>query len=326
MSDAQESRPFLPEPDPPHVPARARGLRTLVLWAVLIVMFFAIWQILQPGPGATPTHVHVVQGPPPDDSGPTWSSVLTTLVPMVFLGLFFVVFIRRHRVVATFNLSQEPGLLALAERRFSEATALFRASVAQSKQPACAAVASYNLATTQIWAGELDDAIITLSGIERARGVALGPRSSGLRLRAAQDLVLVYGLKGDLDTAQRWADDARARLSASNDERVYAASALCLGEAVIALRRGKPGDARALLEKSWLPLRATLNANMMRVAEILRAFAELDGGLREYNTVQERVIRVQPVSGSEFAFLGVSWPEMQTFLVAHRLVPTRADT
>jgi hypothetical protein len=78
----------------------------------------------------------------------------------------------------------------------------------------------------------------------------------------------------------------------------------------------------ASLEKNWLTIRATLTANDVRLAEILRAFAEASGSVREYNTVGERLIRVEPVSGNEFAFLGVRWPAMNAFLVSHRLVPT----
>jgi hypothetical protein len=146
------------------------------------------------------------------------------------------------------------------------------------------------------------------------------PRASGARLSAAQELAFVHALKGDLSTAESWANDARKRLSATYDSRVFFAARLCLAEAVIAMRRGDAAESARNLEQSWMVMRGSLDANSMRVAEILRAFAEAGGGLRQYNVVQERRIRVEPVAGNEFAFLGVAWPEMQSFLDSHGLI------
>ena len=115
-------------------------------------------------------------------------------------------------------------------------------------------------------------------------------------------------------------DDSRERLAKCGDDRTYAGSKLCLAEAILSMRRGDAASAVASFEKRWLLLRGTLDTNTMRVVEVVRAFAEVGGGVRQYNTVQERLIRVEPIAGNEFAFLGVRWPEMQAFLISHQLV------
>jgi hypothetical protein len=54
----------------------------------------------------------------------------------------------------------------------------------------------------------------------------------------------------------------------------------------------------------------------MRLVEVVRAFAEAQGGLRASNAVAERLVRIEPVVKGELAFLGVAWPEMKAFLGA----------
>jgi hypothetical protein len=309
-----EARPFLPEPDPPEPPKKSNAKRTLLLWVLLIFIFLAIWQFLSPA-STPPSHASEPRMCPCDDAG--WTSSAWYSLPTV--GVFAIVFLvmRQFRAPLAFNASQEGAMLAFAQRRFAEATELYRSTAATlSKTPLYQAVGNYNLAYAELWAGRLEDAIQTLARVERTFG---SPRATGVRFLAANTLILANGLAGDLDTAERWADDTRKRIAKTADSRLNAASQLCLGEAVVALRRGRVADALTSLESNWLSLRHGLNANTMRIAEILRAFAEAHGGVREYNTVGERLIRVEPVSTHEFAFLGVRWPEMQEFLVAHRL-------
>jgi hypothetical protein len=309
-----EARPFLPEPDPPEPPKKSNAKRTLLLWVLLIFIFLAIWQFLSP---STPQpHASQPRMCPCNENG--WTSSAWYSLPTV--GVFVMVFLimRQFRAPLAFNASQEGAMLAFAQRRFAEAAELYRSAAATLlKTPLYQAVGNYNLAYAELWAGRLEDAIKILARVERTLG---SPRATGVRFLAANSLVLANGLAGDLDTAERWADDTRKRIAKTADSRLNAGAQLCLGEAVVALRRGRVADALTSLESNWLSLRQGLNANSMRVAEILRAFAEAHAGVREYNTVGERLIRVEPVATHEFAFLGVRWPAMQEFLVAHRLV------
>jgi hypothetical protein len=283
---------------------------------LLIVMFLAIWQFLSP---ATPTHHPSATPPPPpcENAGSFWSSTLTSFGPAAILFLLFFWFIKRSQGVPRFNLSQEPGFRALAERRFSDAAEVFGSLAARfKKRPFVQAVALFNSAHALLWGGRFEEAIASLARVEKVFGVT---RFSGIRAAAARELVLANALLGDLDTAERWAEDCWVRLAKSQDDRLFGAAILCLNEAVLQLRRGKPPEASASLEKNWLTLRDKLPGNQLRVAEILRAFAEASGGVREYNKVGERLVRIEPVTGNEFEFLGVRWPEMHAFLAAHGL-------
>lgn len=102
------------------------------------------------------------------------------------------------------------------------------------------------------------------------------------------------------------------------------AGKLRLAEAVVACRRGAPKEAIALLEDVWLELRFSFIADWMRVAEIIRAFAESQGDVREQNVIAGRIMRVEPVIGDELAFLRRKWPEMHAFLAAHGLSQTKS--
>jgi ATP-dependent Zn protease len=69
----------------------SKGWKTLAAWVLLIVMFLAIWQVLTPGEGGAPrTGTH---GASHDDA--FWSSTLVTLLPMLFIGIMFFLFMRR---------------------------------------------------------------------------------------------------------------------------------------------------------------------------------------------------------------------------------------
>jgi hypothetical protein len=172
-------------------------------------------------------------------------------------------------------------------------------------------------AMAQLRGGQIDVAIRSLAQVDRAKGVLF---SSDLRTLAAAELGWANVLAGDLDTAQRWIDESRRRLAKSHgDGRLGGASMLNLAEAALSMRRGHAEEGVALLDKNWLLLRESSSGNRMRTLEVVRAFGEAGGGVRAYNVVSERLVRVQPALPGEFAFLGAKWPEMQAFLAAHDL-------
>jgi hypothetical protein len=319
---SSEPLPFLPEPEPvtPPTPPKKSGRKTLVLWVILIMMFLAIWQFLAPEPGTGKPPAPVA---PPCEPASWWVTTAPWLA--IAVCLFFAVrwFLRAYGQSLEFNVAQEPGRVAVAERRFGAAFDVFaRNVVAYAKKPPYVASANLALGHAQLWAGEIPRAIETFAGIEKKRAVLF---SSSVRTIAAVNLAFAQALAGQPDAAERWCAETRARLAKNRDDRLEYAARLCLAEATIALRRGRGVDAAALLEKNWVTMREVLNANMMRVAEVLRAFAEAAGGVRQSNTIPERLVRVEPVLPGEFAFLGLQWPEMQTFLAAHGLGARSAE-
>lgn len=303
-------RPFLPEPEqPPVVPiTQASPKKTLLLWIVLILLFVAIWSFF-----GSDTPRDAPAPPSPSPFGGWWIGLLPTGLVFVFVVLFF----RTYTQSVDFNLALETGRRAMAERRFSDAARAY-ADLAGShaKRPLYAAAATFYAAGAQLAAGDIEGARRLYADVEKNKTVLF---SSSVRLQAAIQLGMTNALLGELEAAEAWAGEARARLPKSKDDRLSTASLLCLVEAVIALRRGNRAEALKLLEGNWLTMREILSANQMRVVEVIRSFAEASAGLREYNAVSERLVRIEPVQPGEFAYLGVGWPEMKTFLVAHGL-------
>jgi hypothetical protein len=317
--------PFLPEPEAVVTPAKKQHNRTktLALWVILIVMFLAIWQFLTPaehtdssrrGQTAPPYNGIAVEACPPAPSS-GWPGTIGLLAPTAIAVLLGYAFLRAYRQNAAFARAQEPGRLAMAQRRFAEASAAFQSTLPLfAKQPLYRAVAVINVAEAELRAGRFDSAIAACAEIERSRTLLFG---SGVRMRIATISAMVYALRGDVATAERWAEDARRRLAKSTEDRMGNGAYLCLAEAMIACRRGDPTGAVALLDARWNELRYSLNADSMRTVEVVRAFAEAQGGVRAMNTVAERLVRIEPVSPGELAYLGVEWPEMKAFLGAH---------
>ena len=307
--------PFLPEPEPltpAAPPPKKSATKTLVLWVVLIVMFLAIWQFLTPS-GAAPPKPEL----PPCESSPSYAALWVGVAAMALFVFVYRWFMKTYAQSLEFNVAQEPARLAIAERRFDAALEIFaRTRHAYAKKPAYEASASLALGHAQMSAGRLDQAIETLATVERGRKVLF---SSAVRTLAAAHLAFAQALAGQLEASERWATEARSRLGKNRDDRIDYAARLCLAEAVVMLRRGRPEDASALLEKNWTVMREVLNGNTMRVAEVLSAFAESARGVRQSNTMAERLVRVEPVRPGDFTFLGVQWPEMQAFLAAHGL-------
>lgn len=311
---SNHARPYLPEPQVTPAPTpKGNAKKTLVLWIVLIVMFLAIWQFLSPSPGETSA---TPQLPPCESSWSPWMTVVM-LTPLGGFIAFWMWFLRTYQQSIDYAIMQEPGRIALAERRYADAAKIFLDTATKHrKRPVYEAGAMRDLGLAEMWSGRFDEAIAAYVKVERAAGVLF---SSGIRTLAAVDLALVNALAGDLPTATRWASEGRDRLAKNKDQRFGTAATLCLAEAIVSMRQGHLAEATALLEKNWLPLREACNANLMRAIEVVRAFAEAGGGVREYNTVAERLVRVAPVLPGELTFLGAKWPEMRAFLDAHHL-------
>jgi hypothetical protein len=311
------TEPFLPAPEPvaPSTTAKKATVKTLVLWAVLIAMFLGIWQFLAPGSETAKPQLSAL---PACEPSPWWVTMGPIALGPCVLGVALWFFLSRaYGQRLEFNLTQEPGRLAVAERRFGAAIEVFaRTATAYAKSPGYAVAASLSLGYAQLWSGDLPRALETFATIEKKRLVIF---SSSVRTLAAVNLAFAHALAGQLEAAERWCAEARTRIAKNRDDRLEYASRLCLAEATVALRRGRVAEAGELLEKNWSTIREVLNANTVRAAEILRAFVEVGGGVRQSNTSTERLIRVEPVLPGEFAFLGVQWPEMDAFLAAHGL-------
>lgn len=132
-------------------------------------------------------------------------------------------------------------------------------------------------------------------------------------------MAFIYGLRGDTATAERWASDARARIAKNLEDRIGHAAQLCCAEAVIACRKCDHAGAVQTLDRSWNEMRFVMTADTMRTVELVRALAEAQAGVRASNTIAERLVRLEPVTPGELAFLRLEWSEIKAFIDAHGL-------
>jgi hypothetical protein len=312
---ANQDQPFLPDVAPAKIESRNPHTRRIVVrWVMLVVAFFAIWTLLN-----DPSETGTTSTP----SSFSWTSLLPILLPAGFLIFFYLWVKRLAGQSRDFNLSQTPGFIALAEGRWAEAVSLLRATVGEfAKKSAQRSVAEINVGHAALQAGMLDEAIASLVAAERSAGALVAPDVCTL---VAVDLARAYALAGDVPTAQRWADTARTRLTKARGDRLALAGHLCIAEALIALREGRPAQALGLLEDNRLKLRHAVTANVMRRVEVIAAFAlaaagpTATNGLRDNADVAARLARVSPVLPDEFAYLGVRWPAFLAFLQEHQL-------
>lgn len=307
------STSFLPEPEATPAPPKKSGKRALALWVALIVMFLAIWQFLTPD---SQNHAHSVPPPPPREANASYA-LWALGTPLAAAVMLIVWFLRLFRVDDAYHLAQEPGRRAMAYHRYAEALGVYLATLQKSsKRPNYKALAQTKVADVQVRLGRLDDALATYAALERSNTMLL---RSGVRTHLAARTAFIHALKGDVPLAERWVAECRSRLAKNKDDRFSYGAWLCLAEAVLAIRKGDVAGAARTLDDHVLELRNAMNADTYRTVEILRAFGDAQGGVRASNAMAERLVRVEPVTPGEFAFLGVAWPEMKAFLVAHGL-------
>jgi hypothetical protein len=313
--DPSRPAPYLPEPEPIETPkAKPQSAKkTLIVWLVLIALFVAVWTFLTPaGSGAAREAL-----PPCEQASFSWVSVALGWIPALLFSGLLVSLWRALVVGNAFHRELETSHVALAERRLPDALAALDGMLAKyGKKLSYVANVHLQRVTVLKLAGRLDEAVDACIQIERMPSLAL---TSGARAFAGARLAELYAMKGDLDAAERWTREVRARLAKNQDDRMAYAARLCVAEAIVLVRRGAAREAAASLEASWDKLRFTLSAQEMLVPEAVRGFAEAQASLREQNVATVRVLRLGEASRGELAFLGASWPEMRDFLAAHDL-------
>ena len=133
---------------------------------------------------------------------------------------------------------------------------------------------------------------------------------------AAIHLGLLYALRGQLDAATRWCDDARRRLPRGQN-RTLSAALLRLAEATVLARSGQHEDAARALDRDWKRLEEALAVSSMRRAWLLRAYLASGDGAR--GSVEPWLTLARGGRKGELAWLGAEWPELRAFLDAHDL-------
>jgi len=306
--------PYLPPSEPSDNPVqqKKKARKTIFLWLLLIVMFVAIYQLFSAPPSSHPHRVALPTCAPPETS---WWSSLVGFVPVVALAGLFIWFLRRQLSGGNkLNLKLEPGLFAIADGDLGRAVDVF-AAVAHEYRKATgyAGVAKLSLATAYMYQGQLHKAIETTVEVERSPGLMFG---SELRAIAASSLATLHALRGDVDAATRWCDDARKRL-ARGTNRSYSAASLRLAEIFTLARSGKLDETARALDRDRGRLENALTATTLRRAWLLRAFAASSDGAR--GSVEPWLTMARSGRKGELAWIGAEWPELAAFIAAHDL-------
>lgn len=300
--------PYLPPVDPAdNAPAKTKSARKkTLLWLVLLCMFVALYQLFSTP--ATPSH-HVA-APPGHDDGLWWG-----LGGAFFVGaLIFLLLRRQLRGGAKLNAKLEPGNLALADGDLGRAADIF-AAVAREyrKQTTYAAVARLSLSTALMRQGELARATDAAIEVERAPGLLFG---GDVRTMAAIHLGMLYALRGQLDAATRWCDDARRRLPRGQN-RTLSAALLRIAEILVLARSGQRDDAARALDRDWHRLEEALTVASMRKAWLVRAWCAAADPSR--GSVEPWLTMARAGRKGELRWLGAEWPELRAFLDAYDL-------
>lgn len=295
---------WLPHEPPPIEPPKSSAVRTFAIWAVLIVMFLAFYQVM-----ATSEPDDAEQIAAGYSGG--WfvlAAVLGALVPIAFMVYMF----GGH---SRFNALQTAGLEALSERRYSRAAELFAELAKRYRaKPNHYAVALYNRGYALLRSGDSAAAVGVLLGVDRTPKLG-----GGIRQMAVTQLARAFALGGDVDKATRWLAVARARPAGIADP-VHGKALVDAVEGLVMCRQGRVEEAIRHYQECWSRLEACLPIHQMEEAWLLRAFAIASTSGPRDNAAAEpwlRMLRSTPPGALDW--ITGHWPELATFTITHGL-------
>jgi tetratricopeptide (TPR) repeat protein len=293
------------EPPLPPPPAKSRQRRTLVLWVVLILVFVSIYAAFDESPkaGHTATIVAVT---------PWW--VWPACIGCFALPVaFFVYLLSGSR---RFNQQMASALEALADGQFARAAEALGAVARRYRaRPNLWSPASYSQGYALIRAGNSAAAAGVLLGIERWPNLQI----DGIRRLVTIELARAYAIGGDLASARRWLDTARARPTAFGDAG-QETSKIADVEGLLLCRAGELADAIRHYDEKWERLESRLPVRDMRAVWLLRAFAATGvTGPRDGAAAEPWLRLLRATHASSLSWLTAQWPELATFAAAHDL-------
>jgi hypothetical protein len=299
---------WLPHEPPAPEPAPTSVRKTVVIWLILIVMFIAIFMLMNANDPS-----------PVERSGYSgwWIGVgIAATVGVVILLLVWVAGGTKQ-----FNERAAPGLAAIAEGNFTQAAQLFEQLAKRYRaKPNFAAVAHYNRGYALMLSGDTAAAVGVLLGVERTPKLAAG----GVRRLAATQIARCFALAGDVDKAQHWLDATRRRGAGMTDP-IHDQAVLAALEGLVLCRQGKLDEARAHYESVWPRLCAYLAVNQMAEVWLLRAFAIAAGGTpRDAGGAEPWLRLVRSAPAGVIDRITVRWPALATFAVTNELGTRRA--
>lgn len=308
-------KPFLPEmapdpskPDPSQQPAQSPK-RTLALWVALLLLFLGLYTFFAETPHASrPTLARCE---------PDYTWMVTVVGSLLFaFGAVFMWFLRQFKKTNAFNREQEQASVALVDGQWQAAATQFGALMEKYRGHGGSLVAAYQRAWAKLRAHDLDGALADAIESDKSAGLFTKP----MRTRGAVLIGHLYALRGDSETAARWLDDARERVTKLAGDRLYVGAQLCVAEATLLCRQEKYSEALALLDREQTKLDSLLQVTAVVEVWVLRAFA------MQHTESARSVGRLEPVltllrarPRGSFDYLAVAWPALRDFLAAHDL-------
>ncbi len=276
-----------------------QGIRIVVLWVFLIVMFVAFYQFFH----ATSGQGDRAAAPEaPVSQGGMWVTILVQYIPLLALAAIVgLILWARQRFAAT----NKHGVDLMAQGDPAAAAEIFRNLSRKLLGPRT--VAQVNLGFALLRLADLRGALDAFASV--ARG---GKLARAYKPAASALIALCCALAGDLDAAERWTEEARRQsASATSNTRLH-----LVAEAIARCRRGDPAAAARLLDETWGEIERSTAADLMRGVRILRAFAAESASGAAAASVGDLLAGARPFRPGEYAWLGAGWPEMARYLEA----------
>jgi tetratricopeptide (TPR) repeat protein len=232
-------------------------------------------------------------------------TAITTLLGLGVLG-FVAYFARMNKQARKFVDESADAMAAIARGDLPKAKQIFERWL-DAKSPQVQSAAQHGLVIVLMRQSQLEQALDVLT---KARDrESLTPPSAV----TATDFASCYALAGDLESAQSWLGKAAEREAHT---RAMFPALTAFPRAVLACRQGRSADAARMLDEHWSDFEAMLNGQSVRILRVVRAFAHAKASARD---AADALANAKPAYPGEYAFLGVSWPEMAAFLASHEL-------
>jgi hypothetical protein len=283
--------------------------KTVLLWLLLVVLFFGIYELFTP-PAGHVTHAHA-QSSDDGDFGAFLASLLGGLAALWVAWALWTQRSLRRAVVMNGE-----GLELLGRGELHKAQALFETMGRKfSRLRTIKGLAQHNLAWAYLVDGQLQRATTELDALERRDGLATMP---SLKAGAAADLALCYALSGQCELATPWLAEAEKRKPAAA-EPLKLIGSLTLVRAVIACRQDQPAEATRLIDRDWHTLEG-LGGDQLRPLRLLRAFAlSAASGPRDDGAVDRLLAPLRESRPGSLRYLTVAWPELAAFMDLHHV-------
>jgi hypothetical protein len=246
---------------------------------------------------------------------PIWHAELGLACILALLAALVGLAIYAGRSARAARQESDIALSLFARGELVEAKARFEALAARRWATGFAELARYHLALVSMRLGDLDGARERF--IQLQRTAALG--GEGTVLSCIQ-IGVSLALAGDLPAAEAWLAEAEVRATHITTSRLNVDQQLLFARTLCDCRRGAAVEAARLLQSRWRELEASLSGEGIRPWRVLYAFSlASSSGPRECPPIDPLLAALRGGPSGELAWLGVRWPEMQSFLAVNSL-------